>query len=227
MFLSASFQSMEFHCLDKERASADLSSFDVVEVSAVDIIHDSPSIVDQWHVCILSDYPYGLSVTLHDGIRFLPPPTPTVPSLPLARSVPLSGRTSGFPCSMRKTFRSVQVPSLGRRVIVRSMMGPSTSITRPKYRFGPCVLPFGSDSFSHVVELQPLRRFILHSPCRTHPSSRIRRIPNVSALFQGLHTFILLRTHALVGSMGNESHGYFTFPFFTFLLIAFMSHTGI
>ena len=95
---------MEFHCLDRERASADLSSLDAVEVSAVDIIHDSPSIVDQWHVCILSDYPYGLSVTLHDGIRFLPPPTPAVPSLPLARSVPLSGRTSGFPCSIRKTF---------------------------------------------------------------------------------------------------------------------------
>ena len=95
---------MEFHCLDRERASADLSSLDAVEVSAVDIIHDSPSIVDQWHVCILLDYPYGLSVTLHDGIRFLPPPTPAVPSLPLARSVPLSGRTSGFPCSIRKTF---------------------------------------------------------------------------------------------------------------------------
>ena len=92
------------------------------------------------------------------------------------------------------------------------------------YRFGSCVPPYGSDSFSHVVELQPLRRFILHSPCRTHPSGRVRRIPNVSALSQGLHTFILLRTHALVGSMGNESHGYFTFPFFTFLLIAFMSH---
>ena len=29
------------------------------------------------------------------------------------------------------------------------------------------------------------------------------------------------------GSMGNESHGYFTFPFFTFLLIAFMSHRVI
>ena len=94
----------------------------------------------------------------------------------------------------------------------------------PKYRFGPCVLPIGSDSFSHVIELQPLRRFTLRSPCRTHPSGRIRRIPNVSALSQGLHTFRLLGTHASVGSMGNESHGYFTFPFFTFLLIAFMSH---
>ena len=90
--------------MDKEGASADLSSFDAVEVSAIDIIHDSPSIVDQWHVCILSDYPYGLSVTLHDGIRFLPPPTPAVPSLPLARSVPFPGRTSGFPCSIGKTF---------------------------------------------------------------------------------------------------------------------------
>ena len=119
------------------------------------------------------------------------------------------------------------MPSLGRRVIVRSMMKAGTSITRPKYRFGPCVLPFGSDSFSHVVRLRPLRRFILHSPCRTHPSGRVRRIPNVSALSQGLHTLVLLRTHALVGSMGNESHGYFTFPFFTFLLIAFMSHTRV
>ena len=117
--------------------------------------------------------------------------------------------------------------SLGRGVIVRSMMESGTSITHPKYRFGSCVLPFGSDSFSHVVELQPLRRFILHSPCRTHPSGRVRRIPNVSALSQGLHTFILLRTHALVGSMGNESHGYFTFPFFTFLLIAFMSRAQV
>ena len=61
----------------------------------------------------------------------------------------------------------------------------------------------------------------------THPSGRVRRIPNVSALSQGLHTLVLLRTHALVGSMGNESHGYFTFPFFTFLLIAFMSHTRV
>ena len=95
----------------------------------------------------------------------------------------------------------------------------------PKYRFGPCVLPLGSDSFSHVVELRPLRRFTLRSPCRTHPSGRIRRIPNVSALSQGLHTFRLLGTHASVGSMGNESHGYFTFPFFTFLLNAFMSHS--
>ena len=95
---------MEFHCLDRDGASADLSSFDAVEVSAVDIIHDSPSIVDQWHVSILSNRSYELSVTLHDGIRFLPPPTPAVPSLPLARSVPLLWRTSGFPCSMRKTF---------------------------------------------------------------------------------------------------------------------------
>ena len=107
------------------------------------------------------------------------------------------------------------------------MMESGTSITHPKYRFGSCVLPFGSDSFSHVVRLRPLRRFILHSPCRTHPSGRVRRIPNVSALSQGLHTLVLLRTHALVGSMGNESHGYFTFPFFTFLLIAFMSHTRV
>ena len=41
--------------MDKERASAGLSSLDAVEVSAVDIIHDSPSIVDQWHVSILSN----------------------------------------------------------------------------------------------------------------------------------------------------------------------------
>ena len=104
MYLSALVQSLEFHCLDKERASAGLSSLDAVEVSAVDIIHDSPSIVDQWHVSILSNRSYELSVTLHDGIRFLPPPTPTVPSLPLAGSVPIAGRTLGFPCSIRKTF---------------------------------------------------------------------------------------------------------------------------
>ena len=74
----------------------------------------------------------------------------------------------------------------------------------PKYRFGPCVLPVGSDSFSHVVELRPLRRFTLRSPCRTHPSGRIRRIPNVSALSQGLHTFRLLGTHASVESWGTN-----------------------
>ena len=45
-----------------------------------------------------------LSVTLHDGIRFLPPPMPTVPSLPLAESVPIAGGTLGFPCSTGKTF---------------------------------------------------------------------------------------------------------------------------
>ena len=105
--LSASFQSMESHCLDRERASADLSSLDAVEVSAGDIIHDSPSIVDQWHVSVLLNRSQELSVTLHDGIHFLPPPTPTVPSLLLTGSVPLSGRTLGHPCSIKRTLRSV------------------------------------------------------------------------------------------------------------------------
>ena len=80
---------MESHSLEREGASAGLSPFGAVEVSAVDVIHDSPPIVDQWHVCILSDCPFRLSVALHDGIRFLPPPSPAVPSLPLAGSVPL------------------------------------------------------------------------------------------------------------------------------------------
>ena len=81
---------------------------------------------------------------------------------------------------------------------------PTHSKHPPKYRFGPCVLPIGSDSFSHDSPLRPLRRFTIRSPCRTHPSGRIRRIPNVSALSQGLHTFRLLGTHASVESWGTN-----------------------
>ena len=128
---------MEFHCLDRDGASADLSPIDAVEVSAVDIIHDSPSIVDQWHVSILSNRSYELSVTLHDGIRFLPPPTPAVPSLPLARSVPLSGRTSGFPCSIRKTF------SFGSGAVFRPK-GHRSFDDGARYFHHPTQVPFWS-----------------------------------------------------------------------------------
>ena len=77
------------------------------------------------------------------------------------------------------------------------------------YRFGPCVLPLGSDSFSHVSELRPLRRFTLRSPYPTHPGGSAHRTLRLPASSQGLHTPRLLGTHALVGSMGDESHGYF------------------
>ena len=199
---------MGSHSLVGETASAGLSPFGAVEVSAVDIIHDSPSIVDQWHVCILSDCPFRLSVALHDGIRFLPPPSPAVPFLILAGSVPFREGDGVAVFSKRDT-----ASGLGAASRPGTSVRPSgCSRTHPDpvpYRFGSCVLPSGSDSFSHVTELRPLRRFTLHSPCPIHPGGSIHRILHLSASSQGLHTPRLLGTHALVGSMGDESHGYF------------------
>ena len=162
-------------------------------------------------------HPFGLahkrlSVILRDGVRFLPPPSPAVPFLVLAESVPFR-EDNGI-----AVFSNWDTAS-GLGAVFR----PGTSVrpsgcsgTHPDlvpYRFGPCVLPRGSDSFSHVVKLRPLQRFTLHSPCPIHPGGSIHRILRLSALSQGLHTFRLLGTHALVGSVGDESHGYFACSF--------------
>ena len=149
-----------------------------------------------------------LSAPLQGGVRFLPPPSPAVPSLVLAESVPFREDNGVAVFSKWDTasgLGAVFRPGVSVRPFGCSYNQPNLT----PYRFGPCVLPCGSDSFSHVSELRPLRRFTLRSPYPTHPGGSAHRTLRLPASSQGLHTPRLLGTHALVGSMGDESHGYF------------------
>ena len=201
---------MDSHLLVRGTASAGLSPLGAVEVSAVaSVMQVSPSIVDRWHVCILSDWRIlRLSVPLQAGLRFLPPPSPAAPSLTLAGPVPLR-EGNGIAVFSASDAASGLGAVFRPGAPVRPFGCSGTHLNPAPYRFGSCVLPCGSDSFSHVGELRSLKRFTLRSPCPIHPGSRMHRILHPPASSQRLHTFRLLGTHALVGSMGDESHGYF------------------
>ena len=94
-----------------------------------------------------------LSVTLHDGIRFLPPPTPTVPSLPLAGSVPIAGRTLGFPCSIWRTF------SFGLGAVFRPKGQCSFDVAQPTANIHPSTVLVRAFSLSGQIRFRTIPRY--------------------------------------------------------------------
>ena len=185
-------------------------------------MHDSPSIVDQWHVCILSDrrscaYPSHYTTAFASCHLLFPPSVPV--TLRSRHRRCRCRRMTGFPCSSSRLLHGVGSPSLVRvsSFVRRGAQAHPPTDTVP---FWFMRSPFRVSPVFACCKLRTFRRFTICSTFSAHPGGFRRLNPTVSASSRELHTPELLRTHVPIGSRGDESSGYFTVLLFTNLLDA-------